>query len=197
MDVGHTNSEQDRAVLLARAVLHLTSPGDESGADERPADLAVRACASVIGCPVRCRAADEPAVPAGPHHVELAIGPGEAIVIGTTEQPAAEDDVLIASALVAVIRSVGLRHEAEDRAAHLQLALDSRVIIEQAKGVLAERGAMSVDAAFALLRAHSRRTQQRLADVAASVVGGGEVWRAVLGTDSEEEAAWGSSTSNG
>jgi len=52
----------------------------------------------------------------------------------------------------------------------LQAALNTRVIIEQAKGVLAERGNVDMDQAFVLLRSYARRTQQRLADVARTVV---------------------------
>jgi AmiR/NasT family two-component response regulator len=52
----------------------------------------------------------------------------------------------------------------------LQSALNTRVIIEQAKGVLAERGSVDMDRAFELLRSHARRTHQRLADVALAVV---------------------------
>jgi AmiR/NasT family two-component response regulator len=52
----------------------------------------------------------------------------------------------------------------------LQTALNTRVTIEQAKGVLAERGNVDMDQAFVLLRSYARRTQQRLADVALAVV---------------------------
>lgn len=54
----------------------------------------------------------------------------------------------------------------------LQVALNTRTVIEQAKGVLAERGRVDMDQAFALLRAHARRTNTRLTDVARSVVEG-------------------------
>jgi transcriptional regulator with GAF, ATPase, and Fis domain len=54
----------------------------------------------------------------------------------------------------------------------LEGALTSRVIIEQAKGVLAGRGTLTMDGAFGLLRAHARRTNQRLTDVAAGLVEG-------------------------
>ena len=52
----------------------------------------------------------------------------------------------------------------------LQTALNTRVIIEQAKGVLAERGDVDMDRAFVLLRTYARNTHQRLADVARAVV---------------------------
>jgi GAF domain-containing protein len=52
----------------------------------------------------------------------------------------------------------------------LRSALTSRVIIEQAKGVLAERCGMSMGAAFELLRGHARCHNRRLADVAHEIV---------------------------
>jgi ANTAR domain-containing protein/GAF domain-containing protein len=58
------------------------------------------------------------------------------------------------------------------RAAQLQGALDSRVSIEQAKGMLAEREDISVDEAFTLLRNHSRGTGTKLREVAQDVVRG-------------------------
>jgi GAF domain-containing protein len=54
----------------------------------------------------------------------------------------------------------------------LQAALTSRVIIEQAKGVLAERGRIGLDEAFARMRSYARGHQVRLADVARDVVEG-------------------------
>jgi GAF domain-containing protein len=54
----------------------------------------------------------------------------------------------------------------------LQGALDSRVLIEQAKGVLAERRTLNPDEAFALLREHARGHQQRLAELAGAVIDG-------------------------
>jgi hypothetical protein len=55
------------------------------------------------------------------------------------------------------------------RAAELQQALDSRVTVEQAKGVLAERYDCDVDAAFALLRSASRSHRVSLHRLAAQV----------------------------
>jgi AmiR/NasT family two-component response regulator len=52
----------------------------------------------------------------------------------------------------------------------LQRALDSRIVIEQAKGVLAERYRMDVDDAFELLRRSARNHRLRLHALAAAVV---------------------------
>ena len=60
-------------------------------------------------------------------------------------------------------------HQAELLTTQLQQALTSRVTIEQAKGVLAERRGISVDAAFALLRTHARNHNLRLSELARDV----------------------------
>jgi AmiR/NasT family two-component response regulator len=54
----------------------------------------------------------------------------------------------------------------------LQFALTSRVIIEQAKGVLAERRGVDMAEAFTMLRKHARNNNLRLADVAKGIVSG-------------------------
>jgi hypothetical protein len=58
-------------------------------------------------------------------------------------------------------------------AEQLQHALDSRVLIEQAKGAVAARLSVTPDAAFQLLRAYARRSSRPLAEIAAHVIGGG------------------------
>ena len=55
-------------------------------------------------------------------------------------------------------------------AGHLSGALETRVIIEQAKGYLARRHGESTDEAFVKLRAFARRSQRRLTAVAEDVV---------------------------
>jgi GAF domain-containing protein len=52
----------------------------------------------------------------------------------------------------------------------LQAALNSRVVIEQAKGVLAQRGGLSMDMAFDRLRRYTREHNLRLSDVARQVI---------------------------
>ena len=52
----------------------------------------------------------------------------------------------------------------------LETALESRIVIEQAKGILAERYTITVDEAFALLRRSARNHRLRLHALAAAVV---------------------------
>jgi AmiR/NasT family two-component response regulator len=54
--------------------------------------------------------------------------------------------------------------------AQLQHALTSRVVIEQAKGVLAERFSLTVEDAFALLRYSARSAQLKLHELARFVI---------------------------
>jgi len=61
------------------------------------------------------------------------------------------------------------RHKAE-LTAQLQFALDSRVLVEQAKGVLMEREGVDAERAFELLRRRARRSERRLADVARELI---------------------------
>ncbi|MEV5593126.1 ANTAR domain-containing protein [Streptomyces sp. NPDC052496] len=56
--------------------------------------------------------------------------------------------------------------------AQLQHALSSRVVIEQAKGMLAERWGTSVDEAFTVFRAYARAHRRRLPDLAREAVDG-------------------------
>ena len=61
----------------------------------------------------------------------------------------------------------------------LQTALDSRIVIEQAKGVLAERYRIGVDEAFALLRRSARNHRLRLHALATAVVASHETPRQI------------------
>lgn len=54
----------------------------------------------------------------------------------------------------------------------LQGALNSRIVIEQAKGIVAQSRAVSPDDAFALIRDFARRNNRRLSDVAHNIVTG-------------------------
>ncbi len=54
----------------------------------------------------------------------------------------------------------------------IQHALQSRIIIEQAKGIVAQQADVSVDEAFERLRAHARNHNQRVHDLALSIIDG-------------------------
>lgn len=85
-----------------------------------------------------------------------------------------EDDVqagrTLADIATAYIVRAGELGEAHDLTRELQHALDSRVIIEQAKGVLSRHHSVSVDDAFDRLRDYSRRNNMKLREVAHGVV---------------------------
>jgi hypothetical protein len=66
--------------------------------------------------------------------------------------------------------SVNDLDEAREKIAQLETALQSRIIIEQAKGVLSERLGIDVDQAFGILRHAARSHRMKLHDVAARVV---------------------------
>jgi GAF domain-containing protein len=86
------------------------------------------------------------------------------------------DDVAVAQALadLATIAILQNRTTVEQRDINAQLtaALSSRVAIEQAKGMIAEREQVPVDQAFDRLRRHARNHNLRLADVARDTVSG-------------------------
>lgn len=95
-----------------------------------------------------------------------------------TSQPGslAPQDLQIARAL-ADVATIGILHErtlrgCENVARQLQAAFDVRIVIEQAKGLLAERSGLGFSEVFNLLRAHARRKRMRLSDVARGVVQG-------------------------
>ncbi len=56
------------------------------------------------------------------------------------------------------------------RAEQLQYALDNRLPIEQAKGVLAERYQIDIDSAFELLRSFCRNNNMKIHDVARTLI---------------------------
>jgi hypothetical protein len=74
------------------------------------------------------------------------------------------------AATIGILQQRTIRH-GEVATAQLQAALTSRIIIEQAKGVLAERLQMSTDDAFGVLRTAARSRNRLLSEVAREVAG--------------------------
>lgn len=94
----------------------------------------------------------------------------------STATPLSDTDVALAQALadvasIAIVQDQAVR-QAAIREGQLQHALDSRIAIEQAKGMIAERDGIDMDAAFAKLRAYARNHNRRLTEVAESLVTG-------------------------
>ncbi len=95
-------------------------------------------------------------------------------LFGAEPGPFSPDSLRIGQAL-ADVATIGLLHERNVRrgeavAEQLQGALNSRVVIEQAKGKVAERYGVSMDEAFGMLRKYARDSNQRLTEVARSFI---------------------------
>jgi GAF domain-containing protein len=90
--------------------------------------------------------------------------------------PLSNNDLILVHALadvasIAIVQAQATR-EAAIRETQLQHALDSRIVIEQAKGMIAERGSVDMNEAFSRLRRFARSQNRRLSDVAESLVTG-------------------------
>jgi len=86
-----------------------------------------------------------------------------------------DDDELTAARAFADVATIGILHERSLREsnviqAQLQNALNSRILIEQAKGVIAHQHSVSVDDAFAVLRGYARTHRRGIAELAADIV---------------------------
>jgi GAF domain-containing protein len=90
--------------------------------------------------------------------------------------PLSEGELALAQALADVATIAILQQRTLEQShvetSQLQTALTSRVLVEQAKGVLAERWGTSVDDAFAAFRGYARAHRLRLADFAAEIIAG-------------------------
>lgn len=87
-----------------------------------------------------------------------------------------DTDVALAQALadvasIAIVQDQAIRDSAV-REGHLQRALTSRIAIEQAKGMIAERSNLDMNEAFTRLRAYARRNNLKLTSLAESLVAG-------------------------
>ena len=113
---------------------------------------------SVVALPMRLRDKtigglnlfDDRAIAVPPEDQQLAQALADVATIGILQQRTAQRSALLAD--------------------HLQRALNSRVVIEQAKGVLAERNGLSMAAAFDSLRTYAREKNMKLTDLAQAIV---------------------------
>jgi GAF domain-containing protein len=103
-------------------------------------------------------------------------------VIGTlnlfrTTPDGLNEAVAVAARALVDVATIGILQERAVRqhevvAGQLQVALNSRVMIEQAKGILAERLRTTPDEAFILLRRHARDRNHPLTQLAGDVIRG-------------------------
>jgi GAF domain-containing protein len=97
-------------------------------------------------------------------------------LLSVTRSAMAEADLIVARAFADLAALSITQHRASEEAQHLNeqlsAALTSRVVIEQAKGVISERAGVPLDEAFSRLRAYARSHNLRLTYVAQAAVDG-------------------------
>ena len=85
-----------------------------------------------------------------------------------------DEDIAVAGVLADVATSYVVNasklRQQEQLSEQLQGALESRVIIEQAKGITAQQNSVSIDKAYQLMRAHARNNNASLRMVAEAIV---------------------------
>jgi len=87
-----------------------------------------------------------------------------------------ERDLIVARAFADLATISVLQHRSATESQHLNVqlsgAITSRIVIEQAKGVVSERAHVDMDKAFSLLRSYARSNNLRLTDVAKAAIDG-------------------------
>ncbi|MFJ2741670.1 GAF and ANTAR domain-containing protein [Streptomyces sp. NPDC087440] len=116
---------------------------------------------STYAIPLRLRETVIGALNLFTHTPRLSLPPGEVALA----------QALADAATIGILQQRTVR-QSELVAGQLQSALTSRVRLEQAKGMLAERWTVSVDEAFESLRAYARREDRQLSEVALDIVVG-------------------------
>jgi GAF domain-containing protein len=76
----------------------------------------------------------------------------------------------VAEAIAVAVVNADAHHRLTEQARNMQLAMESRAVIEQAKGVLMAQRRVDADAAFEILRDASQRYNRKLRDIAAGIV---------------------------
>jgi GAF domain-containing protein len=125
-----------------------------------------------VAVAVRARFRSASALPLRLRDVTL----GALNLLSVTQTPMDEADIVVARAFADLATLSIMQHRASAEAQRLneQLAgaLTSRVIIEQAKGVISERAGLDLAEAFSRLRGYARNSNRRLTDVAEAAVDG-------------------------
>ena len=85
-------------------------------------------------------------------------GEGEVIAVGSADEGAA-----------AITRMLAVTEATYERRAQLEHALQSRIAIEQAKGIIAERHGLDTEDAFAVIRSAARRHRVKIRDLVTRV----------------------------
>jgi GAF domain-containing protein len=97
-------------------------------------------------------------------------------LLSVTRSPMNDADVIVARAFADLAALSVIQHQASTQAQRLNeqlsAALTSRVVIEQAKGVISERADVTLAEAFSRLRAYARNRNLRLTYVAQAAVNG-------------------------
>jgi GAF domain-containing protein len=97
-------------------------------------------------------------------------------LLSVSRSPMSEADVIVARAFADLAALSVIQHQASAQVQllneQLTTALASRVVIEQAKGVISERADVTMAEAFSRLRGYARNRNLRLTDVARAAVDG-------------------------
>jgi GAF domain-containing protein len=97
-------------------------------------------------------------------------------LLSASATPMSEANLIVARAFADLAALSIIQHQAAAEAQRvneqLSVALTSRVVIEQAKGVISERAGVDLAGAFFRLRAYARNSNRRLTDVAQAAVDG-------------------------
>jgi len=112
-------------------------------------------------------------------------------VFSTTPEPLSSRDRQLAQAL-ADIATIGILqeraiHDSRAFSAQLEAALDSRIVIEQAKGIVAERNQVDVDVAFQQIRRFARNHNRLLSNTAREIIAGALTPLALTRTESRQK----------
>ena len=99
---------------------------------------------------------------------------GVVVLLGTHSSPLDPVSISmtqgIADSATAILRQIEMLEHASALVTQLQQALEHRIVIEQAKGVLSERWSVDVAHAFQRMRKMARRDRRTIADVARDVI---------------------------